>query len=108
MVHVDLVERAASDPLPNQDQLDSHPGPVLFPEEDDPDLQEWTVEEILQVKNARGRNKKQVLVKWQGWITLTWHPLEDVEDTEALDCYEAKHGKVSHHGFTRAPLRVHK
>jgi hypothetical protein len=107
-VHVDLVERAASDPLPNQDRLDSRPGPVLIPEEDDPDLQEWTVEEILQVKNARGRNKRQALVKWQGWITPTWHPLEDVEDTEALDRYEAKHGKVSHHGFTKASPRVRK
>ena len=86
-VHVDLVERAADDPLPSQKQTDSRPGPALGLEEEDEDLREWKVEKILAEKNARGRNKKQLLVKWEGWLNPSWHPKEDFEDTAALQTF---------------------
>jgi len=80
-VHVDLVERAASDPLPSQRLLDARPGPELVVEEEDPSLNEYAVEQILRVKNARGRGKKKALVKWTGYLDPTWEPVENVKDT---------------------------
>jgi len=91
-VHVDLLERAADDPLPTQTLEDARPGPVLELAEEDPVLSEWAVEEILDVKNARGRNQRQALVKWRGWLNPTWHPLKDFLDTEALARFETKNG----------------
>jgi transposase InsO family protein/predicted aspartyl protease len=88
-VHVDLVERAADDPLSSQILTDSRPGPAVELEDVDESLQEWEVEAILQEKNARGRGKKQVLVKWKGWLKPSWHPKEDFLDTEALQTFEA-------------------
>lgn len=92
-VHVDLVERAASDALPSQKQLDNRPGPVSVLQDEDADLAEWEVEEILKVKNARGRGKKQVLVQWKGWLRPTWEPLEELQDTEAWARFESRHHK---------------
>jgi hypothetical protein len=62
-VHVDLVERAATDPLPSQRLEDARPGPELAPVDTNPSLHEYGVEEILRVKNARGRGKRKALVK---------------------------------------------
>ena len=56
------------------------------------------MEEIFDVKNTRGRGKRQALVKWKGYLNPSWHPLEDFEDTEALDRYEEKYGYSQHHG----------
>jgi hypothetical protein len=95
-VHVDLVERALEDPLPSQSQLDSRPGPARNLEDVDESLHEWEVESILQEKNARGRGKRQVLVKWKGWLKPTWHPKEDFTDTEALQKYEHTAAKRHH------------
>lgn len=89
-VHVDLVERAAEDPLPSQTLVDSRPGPTLGLEEEDEDLREYDVEEVLKIANARGRNKKKVLVKWKGYVTPSWEPLENLQDTEAWQNFTAK------------------
>jgi len=89
-VHVDLVERAPYDPLPSQELEDNRPGPALGLEEEDESLREWKVEEILAEKRARGRNKKQLLVKWEGWLNPTWHPKEDFEETEALQRFKER------------------
>jgi predicted aspartyl protease len=89
-VHVDLVERAATDPLPSQPLVDARPGPALGMEDVNEDLCEWEVEEILGEKNARGRNKRQVLVKWKGWLNPTWHPKDDFLDTEALRKFSSR------------------
>ena len=107
-VHVDLLERAADDPLPTQSLDDSRPGPVLELAEEDPTLSEWAVEEILDVKNARGRNKRQALVKWRGWLNPTWHPLEDFLETEALATFEARNGNAQVNNGTVAAVRNRK
>ena len=107
-VHVDLLERAADDPLPSQPLADSRPGPALDLEEEDPALSEWVVEEILDAKNARGRGQRQVLVKWKGWLNPTWHPLQDFKDTEALDRFEIKHGDAYSNGGTVGSVRRRK
>lgn len=104
-VHVDLIERAASDPLESQQLVDARPGPVLTMENVDSDVDEYAVEEILRAKNARGRNKRQVLVKWTGWKDPSWLPLEEVEDTEALDKFEAKYGDARHNDGPKRPSK---
>ena len=95
-VHVDLIEKAADDPLPSQHLRDARPGPKLVLSEEDPALQEeqWEVEEILRAGNARGRDKRQVYVKWKGWVQPTWEPLEELQDTEALHRFEEKWGSA--------------
>ena len=107
-VHVDLLERAADDPLPSQALIDNRPGPALELEEDDPALSEWVVEEILDAKNARGRGQRQVLVKWKGWLNPTWHPLNDFQDTEALDRFEAINGDARLYGGKVTTVRHRK
>lgn len=94
--HVELVERAAADPLPSQITTDTRPGPILIPAaEDEGDQEEYAVEEILAAKNARGRGGgRQVLVKWVGYDTPDWQPLSLFTDTEALDRFEARWGDV--------------
>ncbi|KAK3897830.1 hypothetical protein C8A05DRAFT_38595 [Staphylotrichum tortipilum] len=37
----------------------------------------------------------EVLVKWTGYAQLTWEPLSAFLETEALDWYEAAHGKIT-------------
>jgi transposase InsO family protein len=96
-VHVDLVERAATDPLPSQRLEDARPGPELAPVDTDPGLHEYGVEEILRVKNARGRKKRKALVKWKGWLDPTWEPLEALQASEALERFEKKWGDARHH-----------
>ncbi|KAI6622526.1 hypothetical protein MCOR07_011848 [Pyricularia oryzae] len=94
--HVELVERAASDPLPSQIRTDSRPDPELQPTEETGEPEEvWAVEAILAAKNRRGRGGgRQVLVKWQGYDNPTWEPLELMTDTRALDEFEARWGDV--------------
>ncbi|MBD2359459.1 DDE-type integrase/transposase/recombinase [Tolypothrix sp. FACHB-123] len=96
--HVDLLERAGNDPLPSQMIQDSRPGPVLAPIDGIEGEGEFAIEEILAAKNARGRGRKrQVLVRWEGYSTPTWEPLENVEDTAALASFESKYGDARTH-----------
>jgi hypothetical protein len=95
--HVELVERAASDPLPSQRVTDSRPGPVWELGEDGVPHEEYEVEAILAARNARGRgHRRDVLVKWKGYDTPTWEPLENMEHTSALDAFEQEWGDVLH------------
>jgi hypothetical protein len=50
---------------------------------------EYKIEEI---RAYRGTPPKQYLVKWEGYLDhdCTWEDLATVEDTIALDVYEAK------------------
>lgn len=91
--HVELVERAASDPLPSQRVTDSRPGPVWELSQDGVPHEEFEVEAILAARNARGRgHRRDVLVKWKGYDSPTWEPLENMEDTAALDAFEREWG----------------
>lgn len=91
--HVMLLKRAADDPLPSQQQDDTQPPALIGGVHGDGGQEEWRVEEILGAKKVRGRTK--LLVKWDGYAKPTWEPLSNFEETEALDKFEAKHGKVS-------------
>jgi hypothetical protein len=89
--HVMQLKRAGDDPLPSQQQDDIQP-PSIVPN-DDPDQEEWQVDEILNVKKTRRGTR--LLVKWTGYARPTWEPLSAFLETEALDCYEATHGKIT-------------
>jgi hypothetical protein len=89
--HVMLLKRAGDDPLPSQQQDDTQP-PAVVP--DSPEGgEEWQVEEILQARKTR--RGTQLRVKWTGYAQPTWEPLGSFLDTEALDRYEAAHGRVT-------------
>jgi hypothetical protein len=88
--HVSMLKRAGDDPLPSQVQDDTQPPPIIA---EDTGEQEWFVEEILKARKER--RDYQVLVKWTGYAQSTWEPLSALLDTEALDRFEAKHGKIT-------------
>ncbi|KAK4119396.1 hypothetical protein N657DRAFT_637326 [Parathielavia appendiculata] len=54
--------------------------------------EEWEVEEICDHRKLDD-GSLQLLVKWKGGEE-TWEPYENVEETEALDEYERRHGLV--------------
>ena len=84
------MKRAAGDPLPSQVQDNTQPPAIIA---EDTGEQEWFVEEILEAR--RRGSGHQVLVKWTGYTQPTWEPLGALQDTEALDKYEATHGKIT-------------
>ena len=49
--------------------------------------EEWEVERILR-KRVKGR-QRWVLVKWKGYLSLTWEPAAALADTEAYRVFEA-------------------
>lgn len=90
--HVDLLRRAATDPLPSQKQDDAQPPPAVPETEHQP--AEYTIEEILRAENHRvGRgSRRMLLVKWADYAEPSWHPRAHFEDTKALDTFEAAFG----------------
>lgn len=93
--HVDLLKRAATDPLPSQIVLDAQPPPLL-PEdlEGQGEDEEWAVERILRAEERkRGRGlRRDVLVKWAGYEEPTWEPRAELEGTDALSDFETRYG----------------
>lgn len=113
--HVDLLRRAATDPLPSQQVDDAQPPPLLPQTEEDEG--EYEVERILRAEKQKiGRGwKRQLLVKWKGWADPTWEPREDFTDVEDLDRFEREFGTMdgvgdlvgAHTGPKRNPNRHH-
>jgi transposase InsO family protein len=84
--HVDRLRLASTDPLPSQTRDDAQPLPLRVEGED-----EYIVEEIMaeQLKR-RGRGWKLYYeVKWRGYHRTSLEPAKSLEDTEALDRWEA-------------------
>ncbi|KAI0996390.1 hypothetical protein K3495_g11790, partial [Podosphaera aphanis] len=94
--HVDLLKRAAADPLPSQVTDDIQPPPIQSPIDEGgiPYPNEQIVEKILKAENKKiGRSHHRLLlVKWKGFAEPTWEPRINLEETEALDVFEAKFG----------------
>lgn len=59
--YVDLLQRAATDPLPSQYQDDTQPTPVIVDDLDSLTQEEFRVESVLAARGQRTR--RQVLVK---------------------------------------------
>ena len=89
--HVSLVKKAAEDPLPFQLTIDNEPGMIFDTPEDPSSVAinsdgEYTIERILRHRH-QGRGWR-LLVKWLGWPEPTWEPLQQLQETTALDAYE--------------------
>jgi hypothetical protein len=82
--HTRLLKPAKSNPLPGQVIHEPQP-PALRIDETD----EYKIDEILDQKKARG-GKEQYLVKWTGYARPTWTLALALEDTVALDKWEAR------------------
>jgi predicted aspartyl protease/transposase InsO family protein len=103
--HIDLLQRAANDPLPSQYQDDTQPPPVLVDDFDGEAQEEFRVESVLAARGQRGR--RQVLVKWEGYVQPTWEPLDNFQETAALEAFERQFGNALLHngpGDPRAKL----
>ena len=89
--HVDLLRRAASDPLPSQRRDDAQPPPQLVNDD-----VEWTVEEILCARSKKiGRGyRREALVKWVGYARPTWEPVSNLTELEAVDRFERTYGPI--------------
>ena len=83
--HTDLLRRAHCDPLPSQKVVKTIP--VIINDEE-----KWEVDEILC---AAGTGENRIAwCKWTGWDVPYATKLEFVEDTKALDEWEAKYGNI--------------
>jgi hypothetical protein len=91
--HVDLLRRAATDPLPSQETDDAQP-PPLIPQTEEHE-EEYKVERILRAERKRvGRGfRREVLVKWHGYAEPTWEPRNELQNNTALDEFEDQYGK---------------
>ena len=78
--HVVLLEPAASDPFPGQEN--PPPPPVIVEGEE-----EWAVEEILDSRLFGPRKRLQYLVRWTGHPDPTWEPAEALEEVAAVDTF---------------------
>ena len=88
--HVELLKRDPQNPLPSQISKDKQPPPLVNSD----GMEEQYVERIIRAeKRRRGRgHHRLLLVKWKGFEEPNWEPRENLENTEALDIFEAKYG----------------
>ena len=89
--HVSLVKKAAEDPLSSQLTIDNEPGMIFDTPEDPSSVAinsdgEYMIERIL--RHRRQSRGLHLLVKWLGWLKPTWEPLQQLQETMALDAYE--------------------
>lgn len=93
--HVTLLRPAATNPLPSQRQDDNQPPAISTDDDGNP---EWEVEEILRARTHEqgNRQQRQVLVKWKGYATPSWEPLQAMKDTLALIEFERRWGSAQH------------
>ena len=89
--HMSLVKKAAEDPLPSQLTINNELGMIFDTPEDPSSVAinsdgEYTIERILRHRR-QGRGWR-LLVKWFGWPKPTWEPLQQLQETTALDAYE--------------------
>lgn len=90
--HVDQLRRASDNPLPAHELHDEQPPPITTVDGEE----EQYVEEILCARTVRiGKGSRRlVLVRWKGFADPAWEPLENLEETEALDKFEEKYGSA--------------
>lgn len=84
--HVDLLLSADDNPLPSQVIKDKNPG--LVENSNDPDEDEYAVDEILRCRTWKG--EQQAFVKWSGYGRPEWTSLANLQETKALDKWEKK------------------
>ena len=86
-----LVKKVAEDPLPSQLTIDNESG-MIFDTPEDPSSvainsdAEYTIE--MKLRHRRQGRGWHLLIKWLGWSEPTWEPLQQLQETTALDAYE--------------------
>ena len=80
--YVDKLRAISTDFFP-QISDDNYPGPTIIGNENG--THEYDVENFLK-KKGRGY---QYLIKWKNYIRFTWEPVSILENTVALDEFEA-------------------
>jgi hypothetical protein len=83
--------KTADPSQPRSRQLRDH-SRALSPVVGDDGKEEFEVEEICDDRRLYNRGP-ELLVKWKGGEE-TWEPYENVAETEALEVYERRHGRV--------------
>ena len=88
--HISLLRPSMEDALPSQQQQDPQPLAIVTTE----GTPEFGIDGILCCRTRRiGRgSRREVFVKWTGYLTPTWEPLSEFQDTTALDDFERKYG----------------
>jgi hypothetical protein len=85
--NVRLLHPVASDPLPSQRTTNPQPQPEFVEGEEEYGIKEIMAERTVQ----RGRRQiRELLVEWVGYAEPTWEPATNLEETAALDAYEAR------------------
>ena len=89
--HMSLVKKGAEDPLPSQLTIDNESGMIFDTPEDPSSVAinsdgEYMIERILRHRCQGCRWR--LLVKWLGWPEPTWEPLQQLQETTALNAYE--------------------
>ena len=93
--YIDKLRLAATDPFPSQRNDDYQPPPILI--EGEP---EWEIEEIQDTRAKRwGRGfRREFLVKWKGYRVPEWTAAHLLQDTAALDVWEARNAATGEGG----------
>ena len=91
--HTSLLKAVSNDPLPSQVQTDHQPPAIVTDEFGEREL---VVESILDIRQRRrGRGvRTEILVKWSGYQSPTWEPLEHFKDTAAMERFEAQNNEL--------------
>jgi hypothetical protein len=90
-----LLRPASDEPLPSQ-IVDDYQPELTTDENGD---NEYQIERILDDKVVRGRGRggplhREFLCKWTGYSVPEWTHADWLEDTTALDEYEARTGRI--------------
>ncbi|KAI0996107.1 hypothetical protein K3495_g12074 [Podosphaera aphanis] len=88
--HVELLKKDPQNPLPSQISRDMQPPPLINADGEN----EQIVEKIVRAEKRRmGRGyRREVLVKWKDFEEPNWELRDNLEETEALDKFEAEYG----------------
>ena len=84
--HVDRLHFASDDPLSSQRQTDYQPAAIV----NDEGEEEYEVDEIVNHRYNRRTRRDEVLVRWTGYHDLCWESRSALDETAALDRYEAR------------------
>lgn len=87
--HVELLRKVADDPHPSQDTHSQPPEPIV----DETGSLLYFVDEILCATSIKG--ERYALVKWSGYDEPEFTAINEIENLDALDKWEASWGPIT-------------
>lgn len=85
-----LLPPVENNPLLLQQIEDQNPVPAI--NNDNPEDEEYYVDDILRCRTCKG--ERQALVKWTGYTKPEWTSFSNIQETDALDRWEKKWGSA--------------